>query len=370
MINRERIAEEFEKLTGIDSVSFCERNMADALLVRMKELGFQNIREDHAGAGFGGNAGNLYGYLEGSLPGSPILLFAHMDTVEPGLGKKAVLSEDGIFRSQGDTVLGSDDVAGIVEILEGIRSLREEGFPHRDVEVVFSIAEEPYTKGVSQFDFDKIRAKEAYVLDLSGPVGSAACQAPSILSFTATVHGRASHAGFEPERGVNAIRIAAEALGQIPQGHLDAETTRNIGTIQGGTATNIVSDLCTVTGEVRSYDHPKALAAVEEVRSIFEKTAAGYGAQVTFEQEVHMKAYRIDETEAPVQRFLTACRNNGLDAQLTQTFGGSDNNQFAAHGIRGIVLSCGMSQVHSKEEFCSLRDLEEGAALVRELLTV
>jgi tripeptide aminopeptidase len=105
------------------------------------------------------------------------------------------------------------------------------------------------------------------------------------------------------------------------------------------------------------------------VRSIFEKTAAGYGAQVAFDQEVHMKAYRIDEAEPPVQRFLTVCRNNGLDAQLTQTFGGSDNNNFALHGIAGIVLSCGMEQVHSTEEYIRVSDLSLGAQLVAHLIT-
>lgn len=145
-INQKRIWEEFRQLVSIDSVSFKERQMADALTAKMNELGFQ-AEEDDIGARIGGNAGNIYGFLKGTIPGEPILLSAHMDTVTPGVGKQAVLHEDGKITSAKDTVLGADDVNGIVGILEGIRSVREAGIAHRDIEVVFPVAEEVYSKG-------------------------------------------------------------------------------------------------------------------------------------------------------------------------------------------------------------------------------
>ncbi len=91
-----------------------------------------------------------------------------MDTVEPGLGKHAVFHENGKITSSGDTILGADDVCGLVEILEAVRILKEKQIPHRDIEVVFPIAEEVFIRGTDQLDFTKLRAKEAYVLDLSG----------------------------------------------------------------------------------------------------------------------------------------------------------------------------------------------------------
>ena len=115
LINRERLCKSFEDLTAIDSVSFKEREMADRLKSLLLELGFE-VQEDQAGDHYGGNAGNVYGYLKGTLPGPGVLLSAHMDTVSPGLGKKAVFSQDGTVTSAGDTVLGADDVSGIVEI--------------------------------------------------------------------------------------------------------------------------------------------------------------------------------------------------------------------------------------------------------------
>ena len=200
-VNEQRAVDEFQELTAIDAPSFGERQMADRLIVKLKELGFK-IEEDNAGEHFGGNAGNLYAYLPGDLPGDPVLLSGHMDTVEPSKGKKGIIGEDGVIRSAGKAVLGADDVAGLVEILEGIRSVKEAGVPHRDIEILFAIAEELYIKGSSVFDFSKVRAKEAYVLDISGPVGSAAYKAPSLISFQVVVTGKASHAGFDPEHGI------------------------------------------------------------------------------------------------------------------------------------------------------------------------
>lgn len=108
-------------------------------------------------------------------------------------------------------MLGADDAAGLVQILEGIRMVQEAGCPHRDLEILFPAAEEVYTKGSSAFDFTKLRGKEAYVLDLSGPVGMAAAKAPSLISFQITVQGKAAHAGFEPEKGIHAIGGGSES---------------------------------------------------------------------------------------------------------------------------------------------------------------
>ncbi|MEE1312377.1 MAG: M20/M25/M40 family metallo-hydrolase [Lachnospiraceae bacterium] len=368
VINIERIKEEFSELVRIDSVTFSERKMADRLTKKLKDLKFQ-VTEDLAGAYYGGNAGNLYGFLKGTLPGPPILLSAHMDTVEPGLGKQAVFHEDGKITSSDDTVLGADDLSGVVEILEGIRCVQEMGLDHRDIEILFPIGEEAYVKGTDVFDFKKIKAKEAYVLDMSGPIGTAALKAPSIISFKVEIHGRAAHAGFEPERGIHAISIMSNAIAKIRQGRFDEETTFNIGTISGGKALNIVPEICTCTGEVRSYHHEKALKCIEEAKEIFLQEAHKEGAVCEFSDRVDVTAYKIEDSNQTVKRFQKSCRNLGIEPELTSTFGGSDNNNFVKNNINGIVLSCGMYQVHSTKEYALIEELKKGAALVAELLT-
>lgn len=367
-INEQRIRDEFAELVEIDSLSFAERDMADCLKKKLLSMGF-SVEEDNAGSHYNGNAGNVYGYLKGTLPGEPILLSAHMDVVEPGIGRQAVFSGDGRITSAGDTVLGADDAAGIVEILEGIRTVLENGLPHRDIEVLFPIGEELYIKGTNVFDFEKIRARDAYVLDLSGKIGTAALQAPSIISFQVTVRGKAAHAGFEPEKGIHAVALMSKAIGKIKQGHIDEKTTFNIGTVMGGVGTNIVPESCVCRGEVRSYVHTEALQCIEIMRDIFEKTLAGTGAEFDIQTDVHMKAYKIDESDSVVRRFCEACAHMNIACKLTCTFGGSDNNNFVEHGLHGIVLSCGMYQVHSTEEYATVEDLRLGAVLVAELVS-
>jgi tripeptide aminopeptidase len=112
MVNKERILQNFSYLVEIDSLSFGERAMADVLIKSLNELGFE-VREDDAGKYYGGNCGNVYGYLKGTLEGEALLFSAHMDTVEPGVKKKAVLQEDGTITSDGSTILGADDLSGL-----------------------------------------------------------------------------------------------------------------------------------------------------------------------------------------------------------------------------------------------------------------
>ena len=366
-VNTERLVEEFKELVAIDSVSFHERRMADTLKSKLLKLGFE-VYEDGAAGVYGSEAGNVYGFLPGTLEGPPLLLSAHMDTVEPGWGKRAVIHPDGRITSEGDTVLGSDDAAGIASILEAVRAVSESGQPHRGIEVLFPMAEEAYGKGSTVAEYDRLRAKEAYTLDLSGPVGQASLQEPTFVSFSIEFVGKASHAGFAPEEGINAIAAAAAAITRIRQGRVGEETTVNIGKIEGGKATNIVPALVRMEGEIRSYVHEAALAQMEQIRRICEDTAAGFGTVVRVDSRLHMLAYRVGEKEPVVQRFRRVCETLGVECSLTRTLGGSDNNCFIQHGIRGVVLSCGMNQVHSTEEFSSVSELERCASIVAGLI--
>ena len=367
-VNEERLRREFAELVEIDSVSFEERQMADRLKEKLETIGF-TVEEDDAASLIGGTAGNLFAVLKGDLPGSPILLSGHMDTVEPGIGKKAVFHEDGTVTSRGDTVLGADDLAAVVEILEGIRAVREAGLPHRDIELLLAAAEEPFTRGSSTFDFSRVTAKEAYVLDVTGPVGRAVLKAPTILSFEVRIKGRAAHAGFEPEKGIHAIQIMSRGIGALKLGHVDEETTLNIGLISGGSVVNAVPELSVCRGEIRSYVHEKALSALESVREIFVRAVEGTGAELTLSSEVNVKAFEISPSSPVAQRFAEACEHLGIRPEFGSTFGGSDGNTIVEHGIPCAVLSCGMYDVHSVREYAKLSDMADGARLVAELIT-
>ena len=366
-INQERLVREFCELVGVDCESFHEEAMVKVLVHKLSELGIEAYVDD-AGARYGSAAGNVYACVKGELYGEPLLFSSHMDTVAPVIGKRAIRHEDGTITSAGETVLGSDDAAGISAILEAVRALKEQGIPHRDLELVFPMAEEAYVRGSSVFDYTRLKAREAYVLDLSGAVGRASLKEPTLISLRAELSGKAAHAGFAPEEGVKAIVMAAAALTKIKQGRLDAQTTLNIGTIHGGTATNIVPEKVSLEGEIRSYDHARALEVLDEVLEIFDVTALAYGGTSRLTSQIHLKAYQIEPDEPVVQRFLRVCRKLGIDGKLTETFGGSDNNSFVQNGIRGIVLACAMNQVHTTEEYTSVEELTRSAEIVAGLM--
>ena len=352
-INEARIRAEFDELARIDSESFGERQMADRLKEKLAELGIQ-AKEDDTAEKIGGNAGNLFGTLKGGMSGTPILLSGHMDTVAPGIGKKPVFHEDGTITSDGTTVLGADDLTGVIAILEGIRAVQEAEIPHRDIEILFAAAEEPFTRGSSEFDFSQMKAKESYVLDVTGPVGTAILQAPTILSFEAAVKGRAAHAGFEPEKGIHAIQTATRAIAALKLGHVDEETTLNVGLISGGSVVNAVPELCTCRGEIRSYSHEKAMETLEDVRAVFETA---------------VKAFHLEPDSPVAVHFAGACRTLGIEPKFGSTFGGSDGNTMMQHGIPCAVLSCGMYDVHSVREYAKVGDIVNGARLIAELIT-
>ncbi|MBQ2678369.1 MAG: M20/M25/M40 family metallo-hydrolase [Firmicutes bacterium] len=364
--DKERVVNKFMELTGIDSVSFHERKMAALLKTELQELGFE-VLEDDAAAALNGEAGNIYGILRGDPDKKPVLFSAHMDTVEPGIGKTPVLCDDGdTITSDGSTVLGADDVTGVVEILEGVRLAKDSA--HGDIEVLFTMGEEAYAKGAGVFDYSRLVSEAAYVLDMSGAPGTAARKAPSIISFEVTVTGKSAHAGFAPEEGINALKTAANAIARIKQGHISENTTFNIGTIKAGKATNIIADRCVCTGEARGFDHEEAMAQIDNAEAIFREEAGETGAGVEISRTVHIKAYETPEDADVCRCFRRACAELGLKGEIASTLGGSDNNVFVQHGLSGIVLSSGMYNTHTTKEYTYAKDLITGSELVAAII--
>ena len=374
MISEERIRKVFTELAAIDSESFGEKEIGENVTGWLRELGLDVITYAGTDPAFlqahPDSFPNIFGTLKGTVPGKPVLFAAHLDTVTPGKNKQAVTGEDGVIRSAGDTVLGADDLCGITAILEALTVIRENGTAHPDIEVLITTAEEPHCEGSRFFNTGLIRAKSAYVLDLTGPIGTAAVTAPSILSFTAEIKGKAAHAGFAPEEGINALSIAAETLAQIPVGRIDEQTTVNIGRIEGGTAINIVPENIRLSGEVRSLDHSRAVSRADDILRQFEENARKAGGIAHCSKKEHIRAYRIDETDPTVERFKRACEAEGLENRQIITLGGSDANRLNAAGIHAIVIANGMQNVHSTSEYTRLSDLKRCAELTLKLMTI
>lgn len=150
-------------------------------------------------------------------------------------------------------------------------------------------------------------------------------------------------------------------------GHVEEDTTVNVGEISGGTGTNIVPERCEVRGEIRSYVHEKALEQMNRMEEIFRTSAGRYGGEAEVTCRIGTYAYETSMESTVVRRMRAVCKKLGFSFLPKESFGGSDNNVLAAHGIEGIVLACGMEQVHSVQEYTTVQALKETAELLTAL---
>lgn len=371
MINKDRIVDEFITLVKIDSPSLHERKIADYLTDKLQKIGLK-VTEDGAGKAIGNSCdeqtGNLIAVLDGNVPDAPtILLCAHMDTVEPGRGVKPVIKENAIY-SDGKTVLGADNKAGIAAILEVLTVLKEKELPHGNLEILFTVAEEIGLVGSKNLDHKLLQADIGYVLDCDGRAGTIITRAPAQYRITASIIGRAAHAGISPEEGVNAIYVASKAISQMKLGRIDEETTANIGVISGGKATNIIPDLVNIEGETRSIDPEKLEKQTEVMLNTLRQAANDLGAEVEAKKELLYPRLKLEETDRPVQIAVNAARQAGQKPVLVGTGGGSDANIMNGLGIPTVNLGIGMNKVHSTEEFITIEDLVLNARYVLEII--
>jgi tripeptide aminopeptidase len=367
MINKQRTLAEFFELTRIDCSTRAEREVADILKSRLSDLGLV-VMEDDAGQKIGGNCGNIIAYLEGTAGDAPVLLLsAHMDCVQPCAGVEPQL-KDGVITSKGNTVLGADDKAGIVAIMESLRVVRETGMNHGGIQVVFTVAEEGGLNGSKNVDRSLLKADLGYALDSDRGPGEIITKAPGQNRIHVVIHGRTAHAGIAPEEGINAIVIAGKALAQLKYGRIDAETTANIGVIKGGHGTNIVPDRVEVLCEARSRDSAKLSAQTNHMRDTFEKIAAANGGRAEVTVEMAYDSYVLAD-DAPVVRLAVgAAQNSRLIPVLGVTGGGSDANCFNTYGIPVAVLGIGMTKVHTNDEYIKEEDLYKMAEYVTALI--
>ncbi len=362
------IVEEFLELVRLSAASRRERLMADALTAKLTALGFA-VEEDAAGAEIGGEAGNLIARLPGDPARRAIMFSAHLDRVANHGHIQPRITEDGtVLRSDGTSILAADDVSGICAILDGVRRVQAEGLPHGEIEVVLSVAEEVGLLGARHLDYSKIKSKMAYVIDTGGPVGTLVNQAPTQYTFQIKFQGKSAHAGMEPEKGLNAIRVAAVALTRLREGRLSPYTTANYGLFKAGTATNIVCDLAVVDGEARS-SRPEELAAyLAEVKTVLDQVAAEYHTAVTMETTLEYETFRVDEGEEVVQLAGRAMKNLGLTLKVVSSGGGMDGNFFNRHGVKAVGLSPGYVKVHTSEEEQPIDQLVLCGRLVAEII--
>lgn len=360
----------FYRLVKIDSESLDERRIIDALKEDLTALGAE-LFEDQTHLKTGGNAGNLFARIAGKIDKKPIILCAHVDTVIPGKGINPVLV-DGKICSDGTTILGSDDKSGVAQIIMGIKQIIDENLDHPPLELLFTISEEIGLLGAKNFDKTLIQATFGYAFDAQN-IGDLFIAAPSQNSIKIDIRGKEAHAGVEPEKGINAIKVAAEAIAAMPMGRIDHETTVNIGRITGGMATNIVPNRVEIRGEARSHNEHKLAQVCQDIRLALETTVARYqfpadSASFHMEQISEYKAFHVEEDTEPVKLAKKVLQGMNYTVNMVVGGGGSDANIINAAGIPMIIVGTGMKRYHTVDEYIEVSDLIAGKDFVYNLI--
>jgi tripeptide aminopeptidase len=362
LINRERLLNEFLELVQIDSETKYEAAIQKVLKEKLLALGF-TVEEDDVAAKIGHEANNLVATLPGTAKGPTILFSSHMDTVVPGKGVKPSV-KDGYVVSDGTTILGADDKAGIAAILEGIRTAKENNLPYPTIQVVFTVGEESGLLGSGNMDASLLKADMGFIFDSEGPVGKITVAGAGQYRIITKIHGKAAHAGVNPEDGISAITVASKAISRMPLGRIDEDTTANIGRFEGGKAFNIVSDFVEVWAEARSLVMEKLEEQVKKMTTAYEEAAAEMGARCENQVIFMYHGYKFDQDTPVVKTAMNAVKRVGREPELVKSGGGSDGNHFNGYGIPSVNLAIGYEEIHTKNERMPIEELNKSAELV------
>ena len=356
MINKDRLITTFCDIVQVDSPSGEEEAMAQDLNTRLTNLGFITSRDDH---------GNLFASEEGS---NPLMLSAHLDTVNPGRGIKPQVVGN-FIQSDGTTILGGDCKAGIAAVLEALEVIKEEGTSRIPVQLIFTRGEEIGLVGARNLDFSMVQAKQAVVFDGNGPVNMVTTASPTYIRFDVQITGRSAHAGVEPEKGLSAIKIAAGIIANLPQGRLDGETTINIGSISGGSVRNTVPEEATFSGEFRSRSTETLDLLRLQITAALDSAREQYiEAKIVEDLNVDFHTYTLPNDHEMVQRASNVLANIDLTPNLGPTGGGTDANVFNRRGIPSVVVGMSTNLMHTNREYVDIPDLINTARFCQALL--
>jgi tripeptide aminopeptidase len=350
----ERLYETFVRLCEIRSPTGEEREVADTVAAELRALGLEVSEDDAAGAAQAG-AGNLLARLPGRSD-RWVMFCAHLDTV-PHEGQVEVVEDEGVFRSRGETILGADNKAAVAVFMELVARHASEP-PPVGIELLLTVAEEQGLRGAKAFDASALRSRCGFVLDHASSAGEVIVRSPTQQRIVADFAGVEAHAGIRPEDGNNAIAAAAAAISRMELGRLDAETTANVGVIEGGTSGNVVPGHCRIVAEARSLGADRAAAVAGGLSEACAWGAGEHGCDVDVRVEELFRGYEIPGSSPALGLAEAGLRTAGLEPVRTATGGGSDANALIVDGFDCVLLANGTAANHTAEESVSLRNLD------------
>ncbi len=317
----------------------------------------------------GGQIGNMIVKLPGTTRGPRRLLMAHLDTVPLCRGAQPIQRGGEIVSKDPTTALGGDNRAGCAIILHAALTLLKTETPHPPLTLVWTVQEEVGLLGARHLTISKLGNPRLCFNWDGGAPHVAVVGATGDDHIDIVIHGRASHAGAHPEDGVSAIAIAGLAIADLQQNGWHGKIvkgkqqgTSNIGSIQGGEATNVVTDRLVLTAEVRSHEgafRRKIIQAYERAfvraaRSV--ETSQGECGKIEFSTYDKYESFRIPENDPSVCAAMEAIEAVGLPPLTRVIDGGLDANWLSAHGYPTVTLGCGQAGIHTVNESLNITD--------------
>lgn len=309
------------------------------------------------------NYGNLILRVLGE--GTPLLLGAHLDTVEPGRNISPQI-KDGIIRSNGNTILGADNKVAVAAIIEAISLVSKKKIQIRPLEIVFTRSEETGNFGAINLDFSKIKAKEGYTFDSANKIGAIIKESPYYNRFDISLIGNSIHAAV-PEKGINVIDIFRNS--KIKLGRINSKTLANVGILKGGFARNTVPGLLELAGEVRSLNKKEVELYSKEIIEAFKKSVESFGGKIKYKIIQENKGYAHSVNDMFVRHTIEVMRELELKSVLTTSWGCSDANIFNEHDIKVLNLGNGSKNPHTVKESVSIKEIEKLKKLILSLAT-
>lgn len=383
MVDRGKALDHLLALLAIEGLSGRETAVSAEVERRLREAGCNPswLHRDsaHKRIGSGYETGNLIVRIpgKGALRSAPRRLFAgHMDTVPICRGAVPKLSGERIV-PDGRTALGGDNRTAVAALVTVAEILLRNQVDRPPLTLLFTVGEETGLRGSREVKLSDLGYPELGFNVDGGSPEFAVTGAIAADRWRADVHGRSAHAGVHPERGISAALIASRAIAAVAeQGYFGAvdidgrKGTSNVGMMNGGEATNQVTDHVRVVGESRSHSNSFLNRITATYRRAFEQAAGsvrnnrGEKGSIEFVSQREYNAFRLPRNSAPVRIAANAIRALGHDPKLAIADGGLDANNLTAKGVPTVTLGAGQHNPHTVDEFIEVAEYIEGCGLL------
>jgi len=375
-----------------------QKDLSKILAEELKQLGLTDAHMDE------------WGYVYATIPSNtekkvPVICFcAHVDTAPDCSGKDVkpivhnnyqgqdiVLPDDttqvlrttdypylqtqignDIITASGKTLLGSDDKAGVAEIMEMANFLMtNKEVKHGEIKILFTPDEE-VGRGTEKVDLKKLGADFAYTLD-GGDAGNLEDETFSADGVEVMIHGVIAHPGYAKGKMINAMKIAGEILAALPKDRLSPESTEGKRGFIHPVRLVGIAEKCSIDFIIRDFD-TKGLqkkedylrTQIEELMRLYPK--ANFEYKVT-EQYRNMKEILLLHPQV-VDHAKEAIKRAGLKLKMESIRGGTDGSRLSFMGLPCPNLFAGEQAIHSKLEFISIQDMNKAVETMAHLVRI